>query len=266
VLTGDVARGENPPEASVRQLTERLADAISAQIVEAEDQHTLDMVGALERAWREARGGPAVVDAEASLAWRQGVMRATRALSEQAPGRVAEFRWRLERYQMRLAETGLSNAALGQPYTPAAVARWILTNAVGLFVALPLALWGLLWHALPYALTDRVVRLIGATSEEEATDKMAAGLVLYPVCWCLEGWLVWRVGGRAALALFAVLLIPCGFVALAWSERLSRAARQARAFARFLADRQLHSDLIAERAALVGEAAALAELAGVRTS
>jgi 1-acyl-sn-glycerol-3-phosphate acyltransferase len=263
---GTRARYATEPEASVRELTERLADAIGAQIVEAEDQHTIDLVGALERAWREARGGPPAVDAETSLAWRQGVMRATRVLSEREPARVAEFRHRLERYQMRLAETGLSNAALGRPYTATAVARWILANAVGLFVTLPLALWGLLCHALPYALTDRAVPLIGATSEEEATDKMAAGLVLYPVCWCLEAWLVWRVGGPGALALFALLLIPSGLVALAWSERLSRAARQARAFARFLADRQWHSDLVAERAALVGEAAALADLAGIRTA
>src|SRR5215467_9541627 len=93
VRTDDTAaRRANEPEAGVRELTERLADAIGEQIVEAEDQHTLDLVGALERAWREARGGFTAVDAETSLAWRQGVMRATRVLSEQAPARVAEFR------------------------------------------------------------------------------------------------------------------------------------------------------------------------------
>src|SRR5207249_1368088 len=45
------------PEATVRRLTERLASAIRAQIVEAEDQHTLQLVAALERAWRDDRGG-----------------------------------------------------------------------------------------------------------------------------------------------------------------------------------------------------------------
>jgi len=42
---------------------------------EAEDQHTLELASALERAWREERGG-AAADAEASLAWRREVMRA----------------------------------------------------------------------------------------------------------------------------------------------------------------------------------------------
>lgn len=254
------------PVASVRRLTQRLTEAIAAQIVEAEDQHTLDLVGALERAWREAHGGPAVVDPERSLAWRQAVMRAARALSERAPERVAEFRRRLEQYRARLAEAGLSNAELGRPYTPAVVARWMLVNAATLLITLPLALWGLLWHALPYGLTGRVVPLVGGTAEEEATDKMAVGLLLYPACWLAEGWLVWRLGGAAALTLFIALLAPSGLVALAWRARFGRAARQARAFARFVADRQLHADLVAERRALVDEAATLAELAGIRTS
>jgi glycerol-3-phosphate O-acyltransferase/dihydroxyacetone phosphate acyltransferase len=265
VATGDcVAAYATDPEASVRTLTQRLTEAIASQIIEAEDQFTLDLVAALERTWRAARGGPAVADPETSLAWRQAVMRAARSLTERAPARVAEFRRRLEDHRARLAQAGLSNAELGLSYTPAVVTRWIVVNAAALLVTLPLALWGMLWNALPYVLTDRAVPLIGATAEEEATDKMATGLVLYPVCWLAEGWLVWWLGGVRALALFAALLVPSGLVALAWRERLARAARQARAFARFLSDRRLHADLIAERRALVDEATALAELAGIR--
>lgn len=265
VDTGDcVAAYATDPEASVRTLTQRLSEAIAGQIVEAEDQFTLDLVAALERTWRVAHGGPPVVDPETSLAWRQAVMRAARTLSERAPTRVAEFRRRLEDHRARLAQAGLSNMELGRPYTPAVVARWIVVNAVALLVTLPLALWGILCHALPYVLTDRAVPLIGATAEEEATDKMAAGLILYPASWLVEGWLVWWLGGATAVVVFAVLIVPSGLVALAWRERRARAARQARAFVRVLSDRRLHADLIAERRALVDEATALAELAGIR--
>src|SRR5882724_992815 len=115
------------PEATVRRLTERLAWAIRAQIVEAEDQHTLELASALERAWREERGG-AAADAEASLAWRREVMRAARALAERAPDRVTEFRQRLEAYRAHLSESGLSDAELGRPYTVSVVARWTVVN------------------------------------------------------------------------------------------------------------------------------------------
>jgi 1-acyl-sn-glycerol-3-phosphate acyltransferase len=267
VVTDDcVAAHAAEPEASARRLTERLGAAIGAQIVEAEDQHTLELVGALERAWREARGGPSRADAETSLAWRRAVMRAARALADRAPARVAEFRRRLEDYRLRLGEAGVSDAELGQPYTPSVVGRWLVVNAAGLLVALPLALWGMLCHALPYALTARAVPLIGATAEEEATDKIAAGIILYPVSWVAEGWLAWRLGGGGWLATFLLLLVPSGLVALAWRERLARAARQARAFGRAVVDRRLHDALLAERRALVNEAAALAEMAGVPTA
>ena len=87
---------------------------------------------------------------------------------------------------------------------------------------------------------------------------MAAGAVLYPLCWALEAWLIWRVLGPWVVLVFAVLLIPSGLLALAWRERLDRVARQARAFFRFLGERDLHQKLMAERRALVDEVRALA--------
>ena len=248
------------PEATVRRLTERLAAAIRAQIVEAEDQHTLELAAALERAWREEQGA-ARSDAEASLAWRREVMRAARRLGERAPERVAEFRRRLEVYRARLQESGLSDAELGRPYTAAIVLRWTLVNATKLALTLPLALWGMATHALPYGLTRLAVAAMRRTEEEEATDKMAAGLVLYPLSWAAEAWALERVAGGVWLAAFVLLLVPSGLIALAWRERLARVVRQARAFARFVVDRRLHADLLAERRALVGEAMTLAELA-----
>lgn len=255
-----VAAYATEPEASVRRLTERLADAMRAQIVEAEDQHTLELAAALERAWREEHGR-ARTDAEASLTWRREVMRAARRLGERAPARVAEFRRRLEVYRARLQESGLSDVELGRPYTAAIVLRWTLVNATKLAVTLPLALWGMAAHALPYGLTRVAVAAMRRTEEEEATDKMAAGLVLYPLCWAAEAWALERVAGGIWLGVFILLLVPSGLIALAWRERLARVVRQTHAFAGFVVNRRLHADLLAERRALVGEAMALAELA-----
>jgi 1-acyl-sn-glycerol-3-phosphate acyltransferase len=257
-----VAAYAHTPEASVRVLTERLAEAIRAQIVEAEDQRTLELLATLERAWRHERGEAGAVDLQASLAWRRAVMRAARALGERAPGRVAAFRRHLEGYTERLRESGLHDAQLGRPYTPGRVARYALANALNLAVMLPLALWGMLTHAVPYVLTDVVARRVMQTEEEAATNKMAAGLVLYPLAWAAAGWLAWRWGGGRLLAVHALLVVPSGLVALAWRARLERVARQARAFGRFLVDRRVQHGLLAERRALVEEAEALGALSG----
>ena len=180
-----VAEYASAPEAAGRRLTERLTEALRAEIIEAEDQHTVELLGVLEGVVRRGAGRPAPADPGESLAWRREVMRAAHDLATRAPDRVTEFRQRLERYRERMEETGLSDEQLGRPYTAGVVLRWVVTNFASLALSLPLAIVGMAAHAAPYRLTGVVVRRLRATEEEEATDKMAVGLVLYPVCWAV---------------------------------------------------------------------------------
>ena len=260
VETADViAAYRARPTEAVRELTARLADAIRARIVEAEDQHTLELLAVLERAWVEEMAQGAGTP-ERALAWKQQAMRAARHLAQHEPHRVAALRRRVELYRAHLDEIGITSKQLGQPYTLRLVTSYVVDNVLWLVLGLPLALWGIASHALPYWLTGRVVESMGRTSEEDATDKMAVGLVLYPLCWSLEAWLVRRFLGLGMLVTFVLLLVPSGLLALAWRERLGGVARQARAFVLFLTDPDLHQRLIAERRALVAELRTLGEL------
>ena len=259
VPTADViaAYPEHPADV-VRELTARIAEAIRAGIVEAEDHYTLELLDVLERAWFQEATRPGA--AEQALSWKQRVMRGARYLAEREPHRVAALRRRVELYCAHLDEVGVPSEQLGRPYTPGLVVRYVVENLVWLALGLPLALWGLACHALPYWLTGKTVALLGRTAEEEATDKMAAGLVLYPMCWALEAWLVWRLAGLALFLTFLLAVIPSGVLALAWRERLGDVGRQARAFVWFLTDRDLHRRLLQERRALVDEARAVGDL------
>src|SRR5262245_53722304 len=69
-----VAESASALEAAVRRLTERLAEALRAEIIEAEDQRTLELLGALEGVVRRAAGQEAPADVAESLAWRRRVM------------------------------------------------------------------------------------------------------------------------------------------------------------------------------------------------
>jgi len=263
VATADVVAGyRERPEEAVRTLTDRLAGAIRARIVEAEDHHTLALLSVLERAWdaESGRDTPTGETPEQSLAWKQAVMRAARYLEDHEPHRIAALRQRVELYRAHLDEVGLSSRQLGRPYTAPLVTRYVVENLLWLLLGLPLALVGVASHIAPYWLTDRVVRWMRRTEEEEATDKMGAGLVLYPVLWAIETWLVWRLAGPAAGAIFLALLVPAGLLALVWRERLGAVARQARAFVSFLTDRELHRRLLEERRALVADLRTLAEM------
>ena len=270
VVTRDVREGP----AAARVLTDRLGVALRAQIVEADDRQTLRLLRLVEELWNDSDGdgAVAVVDdrhqqeppnaSEATrAAWLQGAMQTYRSLARIAPDRMAAFRRDLEAYDDEARRAGVAAEQLSRDYSAASVARFTLREGVSLLLGAPLALCGIVVHGLPYLLTILAVRLIPHTDEEEATDKIAAGLVLYPLAWLGEAWAVHRLGGGVALAVFLVALFPAGFFALAWHERLERVGREARAFARFLGDRGASSRLRARRLGLVTELRALVAIA-----
>ena len=84
---------------------------------------------------------------------------------------------------------------------------------------------------------------------------------MYPLAWLAEGWVAFALGGKVALVVFLAALLPAGFFALAWHERLDHAAQEARAFGRFLRDRDLPRRLRRQREALADELVKLVRLA-----
>ena len=245
---------------AARVLTDRLADALRAQIVEADDRHTLRLLKLVEELWRENDGAPPP-DEAARAARLQRAMRIYRSLLQSAPDRVAAFRGELEAIDAELEKAGLAAVHLSRAYSVVVVARFALSEGLSLLLGTPLALCGVAAHVLPYQLTAAVVRLIPHTDEEEATDKIAAGLVLFPLAWLAEAYAVFAVGGRLALVIFLAALLPTGFFALAWRVRLEHVKQEARAFARFLRDRDLPLRLRQRRQALATELVALVRLA-----
>jgi hypothetical protein len=90
-------------------------------------------------------------------------------------------------------------------------------------------------------------------ADVESTYKVAVGLVVYPVCWFLEGWLIWRLGGGGVLAVFMLSLLPTGFFALSWTQRLDRVRRDTRGLLTVLMDRDLRAHLLERRRAIMAE-------------
>src|SRR5262249_47264375 len=180
----------------------------------------LDVIEVLGQAWRDEAGDAGDGDPRSALAWRQQVTRAARYLADREPVRVADLRRRVEHYRIHLEQAGLTGEELDRRLTRGVVLRGAFWNLIGVVLSLPLGLWGVPPHVVPYPWTSAVVRRLRRTAEEEATDKIAAGLLLYPLCWLAEGWLVRAVAGRPGLLLFLALLVPSGLFALSWGERL----------------------------------------------
>jgi 1-acyl-sn-glycerol-3-phosphate acyltransferase len=243
------------PTAAVHRLTDRLAEALRHQIVEAEDRETLRLLRLMERVWREESG---TMPTPGSAEWLQRASRAYRWLRRTAPTDVQAFRREVEEYAADLDALGITPATLGRTYGFSIVARYAAREIVPLLLGLPLAALGIVLHALPYALLWSGIRLARPAADTEATYKLTGGIIIYPLSWLFEAWLAWRWGGGWALALFLLLLFPAGFFALAWQARMESVAREARALVHFLAQRGLHARLVARRHALAEELEALA--------
>ncbi len=260
VPTAQAARlARSEPERAARALTDDLAAALRGLIVEAEDRETLRHLRFAEELWRR-EGGEVPADPAGRVAWLRSAMRSYRLLCERAPARIAAFRRRLAALVLEMERSGLGPEDLTPPATPARLAGRVVWQGVVLLLLSPLAAVGIALHILPYALTGLAVRLMKKTDEEEATDKIAAGLVFYPLVWILETWAALHWGGVWIAVALLALLFPGAFFALAWHERLERRRRDTRAFACCLRDRELPARLLAARGELAAELRALAGL------
>jgi 1-acyl-sn-glycerol-3-phosphate acyltransferase len=256
VETADcVALHRRDPVAAVRRLTDRLAAALRRQIVEAEDRETLRLLRLIERVWREERGSRAD---HRSAAWLQRASRAYRWLRLVSPGEVAHFRHEVEAYDRELDRLGVTPETHGRVYAPSVVLRYAAREIVPLVLGLPLAVLGIVLHALPYQLVRLGVRLARPEPDVEATYQIAGGVVIYPLAWALEAWLAARLLGPWAAGLLLVALAPAGFFALAWQARLQDVAREATALLHFLGRRGMHARLRARRRGLAEELERLA--------
>ena len=239
-------------DVAVRRLTERLGEALQRLIVEAHDRRILDLVHAAESIWREEMP-EAAREPKDRAAWRQRAARAYHYLAAVEPIRVAALRSSVECHVEDLERAGLTDRDLSRGYRAGPVVRYAFREGSALLLGLPLALWGVIIHLLPYKLTALAVRALRPEEDVLATYKVMAGLVLYPAAWALEAWAAWRLGGSSLVAVFLFSLLPAGFFALAWTERLERMRREARGLLAVLVDRDLRGHLLARRGAIMGE-------------
>ena len=254
VETADhVALARSQPVEAARRLTARLGEAMRGLIAEVDDRETLRLVEHAEQLWREERDGGAPRDAAARADWHRRATRAYRYLIHHDPAGIETLRGLVERYVKDVEAASLGTAVGLRPPGARVVLRYAVRQLAILLGGLPLALWGLGSHAVSYWLTWAAVKLLRPEPDVEATHKLVAGVVIYPLAWIALGWLLWRWGGGWPLALFVGLLIPGGFFALAWSERLRRLYRESRAVLRLLVDRDLGRHLGGRRRAILDE-------------
>ena len=243
------------PQRAARALTDRLASAIRGLIVEAGDRESLDLLH-LARELHQTSALPNP-DGRARVAWLQEALRVYRTVARDDPGRAANFRERLSAFARDLEVAKLTPRQLADDTAPPTSPG----DLTLLLLLAPFAAAGIIMHVVPYKLTGSIVARILKDEEEEATDKIAAGFVFFLVSWAIEAALVFYAAGPWVALAFVAALVPLGFVAISWLERLSSVTRRLRERKQMEANADRIASLRARGRALADELSEFARVA-----
>ncbi len=197
------ARYAAEPEATVRDLTERMEDALGALIVEAGDRETQRLLHVAESIWR-AEGAVPAVDAEASAEWRRRAVRAYRWLRTREPERIVALRREMLPLRgaaraKRARRAGARRTVLARDRAPLGASRDVPPD--------PRPAAGALGAGGPCRRPTASTagwsgwRILMATRRPRTS--WSWGWCSFPLCWIAEGWLAWRLGRVAAARLLS---------------------------------------------------------------
>jgi glycerol-3-phosphate O-acyltransferase / dihydroxyacetone phosphate acyltransferase len=185
--------------AAVRNLTDEIGRVLDRYVFQAETYRDRELILLLDRLYSEE-------DKPAS-SWAERLDRlrifgsAIDDLRNTHATEINNLRHLLSRYH-RISKIYRIDPSNVNPRKPSL--GLFLMNSLGLILAAA----GWLLNIVPYKLTDLVVRLLRKDESEAGTFKVLFGLILFPLSYLIEGWLIHRWFGWLATLCFAILIVP----------------------------------------------------------
>ena len=248
-----------PPAEAVRALTGRLAEALSAVTLEAEQQEALSLVSRVEAVYSSmpASGDDSLAD---QLQQRRRFVAGYAELRRRRPTRLELLRKRLDRHEAQLRVIGIAPRQLDPTrFRAASVLRFLARHVLTAGLLAPGAAIGTPTHYPTYRLIGWLATRV--TGDEHAllsTAKVLSGLLLFPLTWIAVAWGVEQAAGTRPALLTLVALPLCGVCAAVFWEQASRFVAATRAFLLFALRRDAFARLASEQRAIREEISALA--------
>ena len=186
-------------------------------------------------------------------------------LAEGQPRRLEELRRRVRLYQDHISQAKLRHEALLEAdLTKTSRFRDATRLTFYAMAFLPLALWGLVNHLIPWLAVRAATRAVKDEAVRAITF-FSTSFVAYPLFYGFLGWWLWRVVGTSPgwVALYLLTLPPAGFFWLRYTRQLLRYRQRILARTLFRTRRGLVTNLVRERKALLRHFSALADTVGV---
>jgi 1-acyl-sn-glycerol-3-phosphate acyltransferase len=240
------------PDADHRALTRSLQASVASLTLNYEDPRDKVLLTGLADLLRSNE-----------LEWRMGPKQETHnalvarlidgkgRLSIDESALVEPLRHRALLYQEALDALRVDVETVFTPAGPGPMLRFVLREGLFALLGLPLAIWGAVQHALPWAMTRIMTTTFKGHPAETATRAILAALLIFPPILGLQSlWVAYRFSPILALA-YALSLPPLGAFALAYADRVGDAVWRASAYLRLTKRPQERGRLLAEGRALV---------------
>lgn len=206
------------PRKAVDALTTAIQWAMEARVVHVERIDADRLVrevevlyrGDLVRELREERGfSPGQIDV---FRLSRTIVDAVQHFKARDPERVERLWQRIQAYEALLAAFRVRDQAVRARLEGAPLGRRLRRSGLGL-LGLPLFAYGAATNLLPYLLPRWIARRLASQETDYATARLLASVVLFPLCWGVETWLVWRWTSGPVAPLFFLSLPVSGLLA-----------------------------------------------------
>lgn len=244
----EIAIEESDPVAAVRSLTARIDEALKDVTL---NYQTWDEARLIARAAdlyrRRAPDLPGRGTLSEGFTFRQAFLEAYQDLQARHPERVAAVAEGVRQYDRLLRAFGLRDDQVAAAYPPSPVLRFVVRTLLRLLVHLPVAVLGTVQSWPVYRVVGAIVRRLTRDPDQVAALKVINALVLFPLAWILEGWLVARWFGPWIGAAFALAAPFAGYVALLFHDQRAVFWRESRAYLLLRTRKRLAAELKARR-------------------
>ncbi len=210
--------------AAVRALTRAVGEALRAEVIHVEDAEDEPLVKGLDLLY----GHRLEAEAGNRLAASALIARAVNSFADSDPARTARVRGLLEDYREALATAGVDDPVVRwEDRQPSPLAD------VAFYLGAPLALWGIVHHALFYQLPRLSLAVLRLHRVYFSTQKLLVGMLGLAGCYALQTGLLffllrpsWPETALPAAMIYLGTLPLSGLIALLWLEGLGARLRQ----------------------------------------
>lgn len=202
----------------VRNLTGRIEVGLGSVTLNAERFEDLDLVDALLPVARDLLPPGADGEGGEEITLRREFLRGYYAARARRPAEVAAVESAVRSYREALRSAGLGDADIAEWCGTGRALSRAAPGIVLAALAYPLALYGYLFHFVPYTLAGPAAQLVNREPDTLGTYKLYAGLLLYPLFYGLQTWAVAQVAGWGLAVASAAAAIPAGLWSLRYYE------------------------------------------------